>query len=119
MTMVAFAPEYGLASTISITALLSADVRMDFTVKHFQSLEEDDLKSYTMISICGFVLAGVILVDKIYTIQTNDKDFHENLPGFLVDILVQVVLPIIYFGIRLAQVSASKDVLSGTNVYGV
>ena len=52
VAMVAFSPEYGLASIISITALLSADVKLDFSVAHFQSLEGEQvtsLLSYTVI----------------------------------------------------------------------
>ena len=112
--MVAFSPQYGLASVIEVKATMSADVEMDFDVKHFQSLEGDKLNEYRAVSIFGFVLAAVILVEKVYTITTNDRDWHEDLPGFVLDVLVQVVLPVVYFGIRLMQVSASKDAISGT-----
>ena len=114
--MVAFSPQYGLASVIEIKATMSADVEMDFDVKHFQSLEGDKLNEYRAVTIFGFVLAAVILVEKIYTITTNDKDWHEDLPGFVLDILVQVVLPVVYFGMRLMQVSASRDIISGTRL---
>ena len=114
--MVAFAPEYGLASTISITATMSADVEVDFEVKHFQSLEGDQLNEYRAVSIFGFVLAAVILVNNIYTITTRGSKWHEYLPGFVLDILVQVVLPVVYFGMRLMQVSASRDIISGTRL---
>ena len=116
VAMVAFAPEYGLASTISITATMSADVEVDFEVKHFQSLEGDQLNEYRAVSIFGFVLAAVILVNKIYTITTRGSEWHEYLPGFVLDILVQVVLPVVYFGMRLMQVSASRDIISGTRL---
>jgi len=111
--MVAFSPQYGLASVIELKATMSADVEMDFDVKHFQSLEGDKLNEYRAVSIFGFVLAAVILVEKVYTITTNDRDWHEDLPGFVLDVLVQVVLPVVYFGMRLMQVSASKDTISG------
>ena len=116
VAMVAFAPEYGLVSTISITATMSADVQVDFDVKHFQSLEGDVLNEYRVVSIFGFVLAGVILVDKVYTITSSNKDWHEDLPGFLLDIGLQVVLPVVYFSIRLTQVSMSKNAISGTRL---
>jgi len=114
--MVAFSPKYGLASVIEIKATMSADVEMDFDVKHFQSLEGDKLNEYRAVTIFGFVLAAVILVEKIYTITTSDKQWHEDLPGFVLDILVQVVLPVVYFGMRLMQVSASRDIISGTRL---
>jgi hypothetical protein len=113
--MVAYAPDYGLASTIWIHAKLSAGVQVDFEVQHFQSIEGDLLDTYRLISIAGFVLAVVILIEKVYTIYTNDKDLQEVLPGFVVDLLVQVILPVIYFGLRLSQVTASRDIISGTS----
>ena len=116
VAMVAFAPEYGLASTISITATMSANVEVDFDVKHFQSLEGYQLNEYRAVSIFAFVLAAVILVEKIYTITTSERDLREDLPGSVLDILVQVVLPVVYFGMRLMQVSASRDIISGTRL---
>ena len=110
--MVIFSPEHGLASTISISASVSAEVSVDFEVKHFQSLEGDQLKRYKAVSIIGFVLAAVILIEKICTIyHTNVR---ENLLVFAVDMLLQVILPIAFFWIRLTQIVASKDIISQT-----
>ena len=110
--MVVFSPEHGLASTISISAKLDADVSVDFEVKHFQSLEGDQLERYKVVSILGFVLAAVILIEKIYTIyHTNVR---ENLLVFAVDVLLQVILPISFFWIRLTQIMASKDIIFKT-----
>jgi hypothetical protein len=92
VAMVAFSPQYGLASTILIKANMEADVSVDFSVTHFQSLEGDTLEQYKIICIIGFVLAGVIVVD----------------------IMVMVVLPVLYFWMRLRQVMASKDAISET-----
>ena len=88
------------------------DVSVDFSVKHFQSLEGDNLLQYTWVSIFGFALAAVILVEKILTIL--HKDFAAELPGLIIDMVVQVLLPVIYFAIRLTQVTASRDVLMET-----
>ena len=45
--------------------------------------------------------------------SVSERDLREDLPTFVLDILVQVVLPVVYFGIRLMQVSASKDAILG------
>ena len=95
-----------------LSAELGTDVSVDFSVSHFQSLEGDSLVQYTWVSACGFALAAVILFEKIITIL--HKNFAAELPGFIVDMVVQVVLPVIYFAIRLTQVTASRDVLMET-----
>jgi len=75
VAIVAFSPEYGLASTISITAKMSTGVSVDYSVEHFQSLEGEDLETYKWVSIIGFMLAGVIFVENIVTIM--HKDIHQ------------------------------------------
>ena len=110
--MVAFSPEYGLASTIKIMASMEADVSVDFAVEHFASLEGDALESYKTICIVGFVLAGVITIEKIVTVL--GKDFKEERLGFVCDMVVQVALPVLYFAIRLGQVIASREAISKT-----
>ena len=123
VAMVAFSPQYGLASTILIKANMEADVSVDFSVTHFQSLEGDTLEQYKIICIIGFVLAGVIFVEKLATVQGNDVKQKSStscfqLPccrrSFFVDIIVMVVLPVLYFWMRLRQVMASKDAISET-----
>ena len=91
VAMVAFSPEHGLASTISITASLGTDVVVDYSVAHFQSLEGDLLARYTLVSICGIALAVIILVEKIVTVI--HKNLREELMGFIVNFVVQVFLP--------------------------
>jgi hypothetical protein len=112
LAMVAFAPEYGLASTIAIVATVEADVTVDFAVNHFQSMEGPHLEKYRWACIIGFVLALVILIDKVVSVR--GKDFKEERLGFLVDVVVQVFLPIIYFATRLSQAMASKGAISET-----
>ena len=111
--MVCFSPEYGIASTISIKGQLSTDVSVDYEVKHFQSLEGDMLDMYRWVSIVGFILAAVILAEKIVTLRYKD-DVASEVPGFVVDLIVQVILPVVYFSLRLAQVTDSKYVLMKT-----
>ena len=101
-----------LSIILLLSAELGTDVSVDFSVAHFQSLEGDSLVQYTWVSLFGFGLAVVILVEKVITIL--HKDFATELPGFILDLVVQVVLPVIYFAIRLTQVTASREVLMET-----
>jgi hypothetical protein len=110
--MVAFSPEHGIASTIAITASFSADVSVDYSVEHFQSLEGAQLEKYKWIVIFGFALAFIILVEKLATIV--HKDFKTELPPFVVDLVVQVVLPVIYFSVRYSQVLESRHYLTNS-----
>ncbi len=131
LAMVAFSPEYGLASTILIKADMEADVSVDYVVEHFQSVEGDNLERYKTACIAGIVLAVVIFIERVLTALVNDfydNLEHESSPSclkplsqsscfqgrFFVDIVVLVVLPIVYFATRLAQVMASKDAISRT-----
>jgi len=68
VAMVTFAPEYGLARTISNTATLGTEISVDYAVGHFQALEGDQLEEHKWVSYVGFVLAAVILVEKVFTI---------------------------------------------------
>ena len=112
VAMMAFSPEFGIASKILIKAEQGAEMKVDFLVSHFQSLEDDNLIRYYMACIAGFVLAGVILIEKVGTVY--GKVWEEERLNFVVDVVVQVVLPIVYFAVRLIQVRASKDAISET-----
>jgi len=114
VTMVAYAADFGIASTISITALLDSDVSLDFDVQHFQSLEGDDLEMYKNIIILGFVLAAVILAEKVATVYHKNTHRTRVLLGLAVDLVVQVILPVVYFSIRYIQVAGSESAILET-----
>ena len=90
VAMMAFSPEFGIASKILIKAEQGAEMKVDFLVSHFQSLEDDNLIRYYMACIAGFVLAGVILIEKVGTVY--GKVWEEERLNFVVDVVVQVVL---------------------------
>jgi hypothetical protein len=67
--MIAFSAQYGIASTLQITADIAADVKLDYKVTHFQSLEGDDLYAYTQVTILALVLSTVLFVEKVLTVR--------------------------------------------------
>jgi hypothetical protein len=46
---------------------LSSDVKVDFTVRHFQSLEGEDLTAFIQLTVWVIVLSSIIFVEKIIT----------------------------------------------------
>lgn len=126
LEMVAFSPEYGIASKIEIVAELKTSVRMDYFVTDFQSVEGERLKVYRNLMICAVVLSLVILVEKVYTLKKFkaersvlkkirgtgkelEDEWRKEKRVFIVDVCIQVVLPVLYFVIRFAQLSLSKN----------
>ena len=109
VVMTTFAPQYGIASILTINADFSSNVRVDYEVSHFQTLEGSKLEMYRATIILGIVLAVVIAIEKVWTLR--NKSWSEEKVGFMVDIIIQVVLPIAYFVIRYTQVSSSKEAM--------
>ena len=89
VAMVAFSAEYGIASIISITALLSTDVKVDYSVAHFASLEGENLERYRTVSTIGLLLAVIIVIEKIITVM--HKDFQQEKRALAVDLVIQVL----------------------------
>jgi len=97
--MIAYSPEYGIVSTIRISAdvradvvstiRISADVRadvkVDYTVTHFQSLEGETLAAYTRVAILAFFLSTILLFEKYVTVRS--LDWHEGREAFFLDVL--------------------------------
>jgi hypothetical protein len=99
--MIAYSPQYGIVSTINIMAELEADVRVDYDIQHYQSLEGDDFKSYRIVVIFEFVLSMIVLIEKIITVKYSTKDYHMR--SFCFDMIIQVILPLIYYSIEEAH----------------
>jgi hypothetical protein len=104
--MVAYSPQYGIVSTINIMAELEADVRVDYEIQHYQSLEGDDYNTYRTVVIIAFVLSAIVLIEKAITIRY--MIWEEEWPGFVVDMIIQVILPVLYFALRFTNISNSK-----------
>ncbi len=105
--MIGYSPQFGIVSTLSIFADLEADVRVDFEIKHYQSLEGDDLESYSTLVIVAFVFFAIVTVEKLVTIRR--VEWQEARAGFFIDLLIQVVLPVIYFALRFPNIRDSKE----------
>jgi len=114
--MVAFAPDYGVASTIRIIGDFGTQIQVSFVIQHFQALEGLLFRQYTMITVLGITLAVFILVDKLITVAYMDFESEKSL--FFIDLFLQVVLLIVYFSIRYIQITQSGKELTkiiGTN----
>ena len=133
-----FSAEYGIASTISITAWFGPTVQVIWTVQHLQATEGEQLLAYESIISIGLALAGVILVERVYSMETtlrhrrlferNHPDLPQkieteqrkwkalcpDLPAFVVDLCILVFLPITYFATRYLQLKNSRKMMSET-----
>jgi hypothetical protein len=104
--MIGYSPQYGIVSTINIHADLEADVKVDFEINHYQSLEGDDLSNYLTIVIVAYVLVAIVFVEKLVTLR--HRDWTQARAGFLMDMCIQVVLPVLYFALRVPNIRDSK-----------
>ena len=105
--MIAYSPQYGIVSTISIVGTFAAEVQMDYSIMHFLSVEGETLDEYRTIASVAFVLSIIILIEKLVTIR--HLHFADYWMSFTFDLLIQVLMPIVYFAIRLVQLSDSKE----------
>jgi hypothetical protein len=93
-------------------------VQVDFKVTHFQSLEGAQLTEYTYVTIAAFVLSFVVLMEKVVTVR--NLIWRQVRYGFALDLMIQVVMPVIYFSIRYDQVLRSKSqILETIGVQGL
>ena len=107
--MIGYAPQYGAVSTISIFADFSTDITMNFQVQHYLSVEDEDLATYTGVAICAFILATLVLIDLIFLHLEHFSDEDYSNQAAIFDMLVQVIMPVVYFAVRLFQLSSSRD----------
>jgi len=87
VVMIAFAPEYGIASTIKISAALGSKVSVDYSVQHFASHENQQLRTYTIVTCIGMAISCVILAEKIFTVL--HCDWKKARLGFIFDLIIQ------------------------------
>ena len=115
---ITYSPQNGVVSTIDIIAKFESQITIDFKVKHFLSVEGQDLNTYTAVAILAFVLSTIILVDKLIVLRGLLKDggMHRWQKDFAFDVIVQVLMPALYFGIRLYQLQTSRE--SMLNIVG-
>ena len=131
IVMTGFSPDFGIATLIRILVRVDSEVEVDYTVDHYQAVDGDELRKFWLVT--GFAIATslLILVEKLATLWSNRQwrdsevlsqdqgnirvlgwsemtlKFMVSNQTFLFDILLQVVLPITYFTIRLVQVNQS------------
>jgi hypothetical protein len=126
LLMVTYSAQFGICSTIEIKGTFSSDVKVDFTVRHFQSLEGEDLTAFIQLTVWVIVLSSIIFVEKIITARYSvwgswcarkdrgEVEWSDIRRGFFADVLIQVVLPVLYFSIRLQQILKSTEEIERT-----
>ena len=122
--MACFSSQYGIVSMIKIQADVESEVAIDFSVKHYQSVEGQRLKNFYACSFANIAVAFVILVNKcvvIYYQKSKHMERHQaqhrhkwSAGAFVVDFVLQVALPLVYVGFRMKALSESWDHLHQT-----
>jgi hypothetical protein len=118
LTLAAFAPDLGIASLIRIIARVSSQVSVDFVVDHYQSTEGARLANYQAVAACAIALSAVILVEKVWVLYNKRRSAqgvsqHDE-RDFILEVLLQVVLPVTYFAMRLGQLQRSAYLVEHT-----
>ena len=80
-----FSSEYGIASQIKVSASFGSYITVMSSVEHFQATEGEDLRSYLFIVTIGWIFAGIIFVEQLYTIMRRTMEvtaFKRKHPTF-------------------------------------
>ena len=106
--MAAFSPNYGIASLIRISAVITSEVELDYSVVHYQSTEGERLANYQATAAAAIIVSIVILIEKIVVLH-HKENWRDEMGSFALDVLLQVLLPIVYFAVRLTQLNESSN----------
>jgi hypothetical protein len=106
--MAAFSPDFGIASLIRINAVITSEVKLDYSVVHYQSTEGTRLSQYQGVAAMALTVSFIILIESILVLR-NKEHWRDEMIGFTVNVLLQVGVPVVYFSMRLMQLSASSD----------
>jgi hypothetical protein len=110
--MATFSAEYGIASMIKVTALVSSEVKVDYKVIHYQSAEGQRLADYNVLAALIIILAVIILLEKSVVMYYKDhEERREVFAAFALDFVLQVLLPVIYTVIRMVSLRESGSKL--------
>ncbi len=113
--MATFSAEYGIASIIKVTALVSSEVKVDYKVIHYQSAEGQRLAYYNVFAALIIILAVIILLEKGVVMYYKDpEERREAFAAFALDVVLQVLLPVVYTVIRVVTLSESGHKLDET-----
>ena len=99
---------------LQVMAEFTTELQVTAEVEHFQGLEGSLLDEYTLVTCVGCCLAVLIGIDKILTVRYMDWQAEKG--SFLVDMLLQVILPVTYFVVRYVQILRSGEQIS--NIIG-
>ena len=116
-----FSPDMGIASLVRVFANIGAEVSIDYKVEHYQATEGDKLHHYEATVACCFLLSFAVLCDRITVFYSNWKHSDEGdfnlqsaVSGLVFEVFLQVVLPVIYFSMRLVMLEKSGYLVDQT-----
>ena len=116
-----FSPDLGIASLVRIIATVEAEVSIDYKVEHYQATEGDTLHRYEVVVAFCFLLSFLVLCDRIAVFYSNWKhlkegefDLQSAIIGLVFEVSLQVLLPIIYFSMRLFMLENSGYLVDHT-----
>jgi len=89
------------------------EVEVDYSVDHYQATEGTRLQQYYLVAAFGILFAVLNLVRKVWELLGAD-DIRAQAASCVFDVLGQTVLPIIWFVMRMVQVSRSGYLVDHT-----
>ena len=117
--LAAFSPDYGIGSLIRIDAKITSEVQLDYFVQHYQATEGTKLHQYEFLTGSVFILCVIILIDQIWVLYNRSR-WEQNfnliieIESVAFELLLQCILPIIFFTMRLVQIEQSGKLLDHT-----
>ena len=107
IVIVAFSPDRGVATLILIDAVLTTGtVEMDYSIKNYQAIQGERLLRYRVVIACLFIMILLILIDQVLVLVSSPR-WRDALFDFLIDVVLQVALPLAFFSVRLQQIEKS------------
>ena len=112
--LAAFSPHYGIASLITITAKITSEVEVDYFVDHYQATEGGKLQIYFALGGLAILFSIFILIERSVTLYHMGEAWRDGLKLFGFDVALQVLIPIIWFGMRMKQLADSGYLVDHT-----
>jgi hypothetical protein len=112
--LAAFSPHYGIASLITITAKITSEVEVDYFVDHYQATEGGKLQLYFVLAGLAIFFSILILIERSVGLYHMGEDWQDGLRLYGFDVALQVVVPIIWFSMRMKQLADSGYLVDHT-----
>jgi len=109
-----FSPHYGIASLITIKAKIASEVEVDYFVDHYQATEGGRLEQYNIVAAMAMLVSILIFVERAVSLYHMGDDWHDGLKSFVFDLFLQVLLPIVWYSLRMKQLAESGYLVDHT-----